>query len=303
MASPHVVALSAVGFNSKTRTVKNFNLQVANALVYDDTAQYPSNALQKPQSGPLFARMSFTTELNPSGSAAGAKTPPDDMLFEACGIQGTVNGTTDTTYTVSGASADVTAVALSSRIGDATGYKQLCSNAVGNLSLSAGARAPIMCNWTFDGTYTAPTEATLADALSNGGLAPVCIGTITLNSDTLVMKSFNIDLGNITNAPNLDMAGTNGVASPGIVNQSPVFTTVVEVPAFATANYWTDLTSNTVTPFSIAIGTGAGFVITITGKGYLTAAQQLQNVNGRLGAQLSYRMGWSSGEPIAIAFT
>ncbi len=302
MAAPHVVQLSEVGFNSKTRTVKGLSLQLPDAIIYDDTAQYPLNSRQAPQAGPKFARCSFVTELNPSGSSGGAKTPPDALLFKACGIKETVATTVSTTYDFDGL-LTTTAVNLIVKQGVGTGYYQLCSNAVGNLTMSMSPNTPILCAWNFDGTYTAPTEADLTDSLDNGGYPPMCIGTITLNSDALVMKSFSIALNNATNGPNLNMAATNGVSNPVLVNQAPTFETVVELPAMATANYWTDLTGHQLTPFSFAIGTGAGYVITITGKGYLVAAQQLQSLNGVLGARLSYRMDWASGSPISIAFT
>jgi len=304
MTAPHVVQLSEIGFNSKTRTVKGLSLQVADAIMYDDTAQYPLNSRQAPQAGPKFARMSFITELNPSGSSGGAKTPPDALLLKACGIKETVATTVSTTYDLDGQIAiNQTPVALISKQGSGTGYYQLCSNAVGNLTISGNPNTPLICAWNFDGTYTAPTEADLTDAIENGGLAPMCIGTITLNTDALVMKAFTIALNNANNAPNLNMAGTNGLSNPVLVNQAPMFETVVELPVMSTANYWTDLTSHTLTPFSFAIGTGAGYVTTITGKGYLMAAQQLQSLNGVLGARLAYRMDWASGSPISIAFT
>ena len=303
MASPHVVALSAVGFNSITRTVKNLNAQVAGGITYNDTAQFPQNSAQGPVDGPAFAGMSFDTEMNPSGSSGGSKTPSDHMLFEACGWEGTVNGTTDTTYTWTGSSANVTAVDLSSRVGDGEGYLQPCSSAVGNFSLLFEPRSVPICSWGFTGTYTTPTEATLTDTLTNGGAAPISIGTITLGTDTLVMKRFMINSNNVLNGPNFDMASTNGVASPNKIGGIPTFSTVVEIPAFSTANFVTDWTSQTLTAFSIAIGSGAGYVITVTVKGYLSAFPQLQSVGGNLGALLTYRMDTASGSPIAIAYT
>ena len=302
MAAPHVIQLAEVGFNSKTRTVKGLSLQVADAITYDDTAQYPLNNRQSPQAGPKFARMSFVTELNPSGSSGGAKTPPDALLLKACGIAETVSTTVSTTYTLDGL-LTTTAVALISKEGVGTGYYQLCSNAVGNLTISGSPNTPLMCAWNFDGTYTAPTEADLTDAIENGGLAPMCIGTITVNSDALVMKSFTLNLNNANNSPNLNMAGTNGVSNPNIVNQAPTYEFVVETPAFSVANFWTDYTSHTLVPFSFAIGSGAGFVITITGKGYMMAPPQALGVNGNLGTRLAYRMDWAAASQIAIAFT
>ena len=303
MASPHVIMLAKVGFNSIVRTAKNVQLQVAQSAIYDDTAQYPLNERLSPQAGAKFSTLSFTTELNPSGSAAGAKTPPDGVLFKACGLDEAVVGTTSTTYTVNGdLPTEETPLNIDTSVGN--GYKQTCGSAVGNVVLNMIPGQPIMCNWLFNGTYTAPSETAISDTVTNGGLAPVCInGTITLNSDTLVMKSFSINLNNVSNAPNLDMAATNGTQAPHLVNQAPTFETVVELPALSTANYWTDLTNHTITPFSFAIGSGAGYVITITGKGYLMSAQQLQNLSGMLGARLVYRMDWASGSPIAIAFT
>ena len=200
---------------------------------------------------------------------------------------------------------DVTAVALASRVGDGTGFYQTCSNAVGNLSIVLEPRSVPICNWSFTGTSVAPTEATTpTDALGNAGAAPQSIGTITLATDTVVMKRFAINFNQMLNGPNLDLASTTGVANPNIVGGIPTFSTTVEVPAFSTNNYVTDWTASTLTAFSIALGTGAGYVITITGKGVLAQYPQFAaGANGNLVANLSYRMDTAAGSPITIVYT
>lgn len=302
MAAPHIIALSKVGFNSKTRSVYNLSLNVAGIDVFNDTSQTPMGGIEAPVSGPAYANMSFTTRMNPSGSSGGAKTPPDALLFKACGFTETVATTVSTTYALTDPPV-YTAVALESSIGN--GYKQPCSNALGSCVLRWEPGSPGMIDWNFTGTYTAPTEAAISDALSNGGAAPKSVGTITIAGDTLIVKRASIAVNAGNNGPNYDLAASNGVANPVGTAQFPVFDATVQFPALATNNYITDLTAaaGTLSAISLAIGTGAGYVITTTMKGYLIGVPELQNIGGVLNARLLYRMDWVTGSPLAIAYT
>lgn len=301
MAAPHVVQLTKVGFNSATRTVSNISLTDIGIDVYDDTSQTPFNSMQNPIAGPAYTPMGFTTEMNPSGSAAGAKTPPDGTLMKACWMKEDINGTTDTTYSLTGLPTDATAATLTKSIG--AGYLMTCTDALGSLTIRMAPNQPPLCDWRFTGKYTAPSEATIADALDNGGLAPVCIGTCTVAGDTLVLKNATINIANTINGPRYDMAGTNGVSSPVVGGQICTASMLIELPAVATENYITDLLAGTVLAVSLAIGSGAGYVITITFKGYLTGVPQFSTAGGVLHATLNMRMGWAATEPLEIEFT
>lgn len=301
MAAPHVIELTKVGYNSKTHVVSNYSLSDVGIDVYDDTSQAPFNSQLNPIAGAKYINTSFTTELNPSGSAAGAKTSPHGVLLKGCWFKETVATTVSTTYTLTGAVADYTAVTIGKAIG--AGYLQTCTTGLGSVTFRLSPQSPVMCDWSFGGTYATPTEATIADALDDGGAAPICIGTCTVNADTLVLSSMTITVSNAIKHPRYDMAATYGVSAPVMTGQICTMSLNVELPAFATENYITDLLAATVIPISVAIGTGAGYVTTITAKGYLTGPPALTNAGGILGATLNLRMGWATGEPLSIAFT
>jgi hypothetical protein len=301
MTAPHVVALTKLGFNSISRTVSNFSLNDAVIDVYDNTASAPFNKLLNPVAGAAYCNMSFSTELNPSGSAAGAKTPPDGYLLRGCWFKQTIATTVSTTYALTGVVADYTAATISKSLGNL--YLFVCTSALGSVTLKYTPNAPIMCDWNFGGTYTAPAETALSDAAGDGGAAPVCIGTCTVNSDTVVLESMTINVANSIKHPRYDMAATNGVAVPLMGGQICTAQLTFELPAMSTENYITDLVAGTAIPVSVAIGSGAGYVITTTFTGYQTGVHTFTNSRGILAATLNLRMGWDTGEPLSIAFT
>jgi len=316
MASPHVTRLTRVGFNSITRSVSNLSIDPVQAIVFDDTGQYPFNRLQPPVAGGLYSRLSFTTRLNPSGSSAGAKVPPDGYLLKGCGWKETLvgggppaTGTTSATYTATGNPDDLTAVDLTTSMGiEAVTNKNLlqnCSNALGNVAFRIVAGQPIMCDWNFDGIMTVPTEgAALTDTLTNGGAAPAAIGgTVKLNEDSLVFKEITINSGAGNDSPNLSIGADGGVADPNFTMMNPTISFLVTYPSFTTENYYTDLAAGTLLPFECAIGSGAGYVISIAGDGYLTDVPRVTDVRGINCARINMRMDWATGSPIIISFT
>lgn len=305
MAAPHFIPMSEVGFNSKTRTVYGLSLPTPTINVFDDTAQAPLDALLQPLGGGQQQPIAFSTEFNPSGSAAGAKTPPDALLFKACGLHETIATTVSWTASFTGdLVTDTTPVDISVAVGNA--LKFVADDAVGNLTMRAVAGQPLMLDWSFLGTYTAPSEAALSDAIANGGVAPVCVNNTTaLGGDTLVIRSWTLALNNVIES-RPDLSAATGYQDPKIVSQIPTLDVLIEVTDLATANYWTNLLTqgNVLTTWSTVVGTGAGFVITVTGKFYLATAPTLQTLGaGIAGMRLFFRMDTVSGSPIAIALT
>lgn len=305
MAAPHLIPMSEIGFNSKTRTVYNLALPTPVIDVFKDTSLMPLDGYLQPLGGGQRQPLAFTTALNPSGSAAGPKTPPDAMLFAACGLKCVISTTASWTASFTGdLITDVTPVDISVAVGNA--LKFVADDAVGNLTIRALAGQPIMLDWNFEGAYTAPSEAALSDALANGGPAPVCVAnTTSLDGDTLVIRSWSIALNNVIDV-RPDLSAATGYQDSKIVRQTPTLEMLIEIPAVGTANYWTDLLTQggTLKAFSTVVGTGAGYIITVTGKFYLAAAPALQTLGaGILGARLSYQMDTVSGSPIEIALT
>lgn len=303
MAAPHIIPMSKVGFNSKTRTVKNLAVPVPVIDVYNDTNQAPMAGMLQPLGGGQQQPFSFTTLFNPSGSAAGAKTPPDALLFGAVGVKCTIATTVSWTAAYTGdLITDVTPVTMAVAVGDALKFN--AANAVGNLTMRAVAGAPLELDWTFLGTYSAATEAAIADALANGGAAPVCVNNTTTIGAAVVVRSWTLALNNtIDSRP--DLAAATGYQAPKLVRQTPTLEAVIELPALATKNFWTDLLTqgNVLHTFSTVLGTGAGYVITITGKFYLMGVTPVALGAGLLGVRLSYQMDTVAGSLLSIALT
>ena len=158
--------------------------------------------------------------------------------------------------------------------------------------------------FTGAGTYTEPTEAALAATLETKAHPVAAKGlTVTLALETLVLKEIIVRLNNQTNSPNYDVCGTNGVAVPIVTDQDPTVELLAVLPAFATANYFSDFTLETMLAFSAAIGTVAGNICTITGDLYLIN-YELVNVDGVSCIRLTGEHSWAAADTkLTWAFT
>lgn len=293
---PHVIAATTMEWGSKTHRVFDVSWDVVNADVYDTTVQMPMTKRNHPVPGALYTVISFKTLLAGSGAGAGAaKTPPMGALLKACGLKETISTTVSTTYAWTGdLTTDTTPVDIDLYLGAAV--KLPIGSAVGNVSFDFTAAQP--CVMTFDmvGTYTAPTEAAgSADDETHGNPFPCKNMTLTVGTKTLVTKNLTINLNNENNAVNYDAAAANGIDDPDLVNQNPTFSVLAEMPAFSTANYWTDLAAETNTVLAAVLGVGASNINTFAMSGYLRAHPVISDVNGIAAIGLDYQMGTLSG--------
>jgi len=308
--SPLIIPMSKVGYQQSidgaalaaaTRTVMNLSVPSPVIDVFSGGEHYPMGGQLQPLGGGQLQPISFSTYFNPSGeSGAVAKTPPDGALFMACGMKQAVTGTASATYTYTGdLVTDTTAATMSAAVGN--GLKFTATTAVGNLTLRGVAGQPVVLDWSFLGLYS-KTDAGITDALNNGGGAPVCVGnTTTLGGDTLVMRSWTIALNNAIDS-RADLAAATGYQTPKITRQTPTLEVLVECPVIATEDYFADMLTQggKSLAFSTVLGTGAGYVITITGTFYLGGVQGVA-LGNLYGLRLSCQQDPTA--PLTIALT
>ena len=293
--SPHILSMTEIEFNSKSHRVENLGFSPVVADVHETTATLPISKRDTPVAGAIWTGgWGFDYWVSGSGSAGTA--PPMDKLLLACGLNESVSAGVSVTYLSTGdLDTDLTRVNLDMFIGD--GLKVPVPNAVGNMSMAFRPGEPVKMRFDFEGTYTAPTEAAGAASLVTAAHPPAAKGlTATVGGDTLVLKEVDTSLNNVNNSPNYDAVAANGVANPDLTDTAPDYSFLAVLPAFATANYWTDFLAETKTDLSVVLGGTAGNIMTLTASGYPLGPPDLTDVNGILQARMNYRVGWGSGD-------
>lgn len=300
---PHVIAETELEWNSKSHRVMNFSVDGPQANVFDTRIQAPIKNRHHPVPGSMWTRINFDTFA--AGSAAAGTAPVTiGPLLIAAGADENLTPATSAIYDFDGAlTTNTVGQTIDEYIGDA--YKVPHGTCVGNLVATMDAGQPLVCSWSMDGTYTAPTEAAGAAALSGDADPFPCKGlTGTVGGETLVLRQFVMNLNNETNSPNLNIVGTNGVAVPTLVNQAPSLEILAVLPALATANYFTDFTTEFKTDVSIVVGSVAGNILTITASGYQNTIPEIVDIDGVAFVRLRYDVGWKSTDTVLTwAFT
>ena len=292
MAAPHIAALTEVSVNSKIIPVMDFTSDVAKMESVQRNTMIPIAKRSIPRAGILWAEMAYTMELSGSGVVATAWELGN--CLKACAMKETVSPGVSVSYTVTGdLVTDVTAVDLESYQGDALQVD--CSNSVGDVTFDFLAGDTAKAILGYQGTYTAPTEDATTDALSTFADPVVCKGLVaTVDGETVVLEQMVIALNNeIKQRRNL--AGTNGISNPKIVDQVPTCFLKFEIPDFSTLNVWNLATTNTRIEVSLVLGTVAGNILTVTVHGYITSPRTVSD-GGILMYEMDLDMSWKAAD-------
>lgn len=236
-----------------------------------------------------------------AGSGSAGTAPNIDALYEACGLKGTNDPGVSEIY-AHDATISHTAVTLEAYQGDT--LQQDLTSGAGNMVITGTPGIPLMGSFDLNGIWTAPTEDTNAATLATSADAPIFkASTMTLASDDLVWRSFELNLNNeVTERP--DGGATEGIAPPLITNINHRITLVAEVPAFSVANYWTSWEGSTKMAFSMVVGSTAGNIITITASLYHAAAPVMSFDGGIQLVTLDLEVSeLADDDQLAIAFT
>lgn len=294
MAAPWVSAMTRVSDGTNSQYVFDYNYDLIQANTFDGSSHVPIGNRPHDTPGALWSAASMKSLVAGSGTAG---TPPDvDLWLKACALKYQNAPATSDTYSVTGdLKTDFTAGTVETALGN--GILQTCTSAAGNLIVRLEAGQPAIYEFTMDGVYAAASEAALADAFATRANPQSCVGlTITMDTETLVLKDCTFNLNNENDSPNLDIAGTNGTSACNVTNQKPTMEFTAYLPAFATANYWTDYTAQNQLSFSGVLGTVAGNILTITGDFYMTAEPEILDLNGMVAVRVTTRMGEAAAD-------
>lgn len=299
MAAPHKVRLTEVVVSTKAIPVFGGTANINTGDTHSRADAQPIFARGKPASGILRSGITgLLIEIAGSGTAGTA--PNIDALYELCGLLGTNDPGVSEIYAYN-ATLGHTASTVSIYQGDA--LLQDCLAPAGNLTINGEVGKPLMASFDMIGQWTAPTEAASAVVLATSADAPILkAATMTLDSDDLVWRSFELALGNVlTERP--DASETNGIAVPLITDRQNRMKLVAEVPAIAT-NYWTDWNASTKLAFNLVVGATAGNIITITCDLYIGAAPVITEVEDLYLVELDCEISdIAADDQLAIAFT
>lgn len=268
MAAPHKQKLTEVVVSTKVIPVFGGTANINTGDTHLRSEAQPLFGRGKPSSGILRSGMSgLLVEIAGSGTAGTA--PNIDAFWEMCGLIGTNDPGVSEIYAY-GATLNHVSSTVGVFQGDA--LQQDMADGVGTAIITGEVGKPLMASLDYLGRWTAPTEASNAVVLATSADAPILkAATMTLNSDDLVWRSFELALNNtLTERP--DASEANGIAVPLITNRNNTLKLVFETPDFSTANHWTDWNASTKLPFSLVVGATAGNIITIAGDTYIAAA-------------------------------
>jgi hypothetical protein len=199
-----------------------------------------------------FVEITFQTELYGSGSVA--LPPRIGALLKASAMSETINSGTSVVYAP--ASTSLSSVTIWVEL---DGVLHKMNGCVGTYKINAEAGKQAMIDWTFNGIYNAPTDASLGAPTfeSTVNLPPLVKSAgLTLNSVALVVNAFTLDMGNtIAQRPSVNAAFA--IAGFHITDRKPVATIDPESELIATYDYRTDILT-TPRNLHLNIGSTAG---------------------------------------------
>jgi hypothetical protein len=217
--------------------------------------------------GGRYSELTFRTEVKASG-AAGTAYAPLGVAFQACSMIETISAGVSVTYAPASAPASANYQGPGKTASIEVymdGLKHQMLGCRGNCKIVLIAGQVCYYEFTFQGTYVAPTDAALPTTTFLAVNPPSLVsGAFTLAGlATVVAEKLEIDFGNqLSMRPSI--SGATGYASAIITNREPVGSTDPEALLVATHDFYGKLISGVEASTSIVVTGGAGNITTIT---------------------------------------
>lgn len=196
-----------------------------------------------------FVEITFKTELYGSGSVA--LPPRIGALLKAAAMSETISSGTAVTYAPASSSLSSCTIWV-----EMDGVLHKANGCVGTFKVNAEAGKQAVVDWTFNGIYNAPTDASLGTPTfeSTVDLPPLVKSAgLTLNSVALVVNAFTLDMGNtIAQRPSVNAAFA--IAGFHVTDRKPVATIDPESELIAVYDYRTDILT---TPRNLHLNVGS----------------------------------------------
>jgi hypothetical protein len=249
--------------------------------------------------GEQSAEISFKVHVYGSGSIALA--PRIGALLKACGLAETIQSGTSVTYTTTSSSISSVTIWLWK-----DGRKHVMNGARGTMKLIYDAGQFLTAEFTFQGTYVAPTVVANPTCTyeSTAKTPPVCLSSnFTYNSKTtLITKSVELDLGN-TLAKKVSLSAATGITGFEITERKPMVTIDPECQVETSYTFRTEQLTSTKA-LSVVATRAAGNIITLNVPYYNITKIEYADREGILVEKITGECADSSGDDgLTLVFT
>jgi len=307
-----LLALEEDGYASGSVPVPANNAIAAEEVSYS----YPGEVLERnlqndslspdsPLIGKRYTEITFSCELKGSGTAGTAPAIGD--LLEACGFSESIDAGLSVVYAPD--STEMKSVRIymydyNSGGGNAKLHDIQGARGSFELVLEAGQRP--MINFTFQGLYEIPEDVANPSPVYGETTKPPVVesASFEINSETtLVVQALNIDMANeLVQSEGIN--ASTGVSKIVIVGRKPNGSFNPEVVTIATEDFFTDWVGATQRDLSVALGSVAGNICTITAPKVTYDTINDGDRNGIRINEIPFHLGKDSGnDELVLTFT
>ena len=243
--------------------------------------------------------VNFMTELRGSGAAG---TPPEGIgaLLQACAMQETIVPATSVTYAP--ASSGFKSVTLYVYMDGILHQVQGC---VGDVEISVVAGEIPMLKWKIKGLYETPTDIAFPSSYGPDATVPVPAKNLaaTFDAYAAVIHELTLKLNNVlTERPHL--GAIHGVAGFQVTDRNPEGEIIIEAVTLATKNFWPKFEGDTVQVLSMAIGSVAGNICTISANQCRIRQLPYEDADGIWTQPIPFQLARNvSNDELSIVFT
>jgi hypothetical protein len=203
--------------------------------------------------------ISVTWECRGSGTAG---TPPEvDALLQSCALASTVEVDTSVTYAPVSTPASHKSCTI---YWYEDGLLHKAVGCRGTVSINMAANGIPKMDFSMQGIYVAPVDATLPSPTLGTTIPPVVNDAgMTIGSYTPVATSFELSLANQVEK-RMDINAADGVAGYTIVDRKPTGSVDPEAELLETFDPWTAWQNGTTAALSATAGSTAGNITTVS---------------------------------------
>jgi len=251
--------------------------------------------------GARFATLTFSTDFKGAGDP-GDIVPDIDPLLRACGLAVTANAGTSHVYTTDNSAHECVDIAANFVDGSAAFRTVRLGSARGSFTLTMEVGQPVRANWTFMGVWmgtgTAGTDSTVAGIVDGSGwtldqayvnIVPPAFMGVTFTLAAAAIPCFTTC--NLDHGAQLAMRGcaaeATGYKACDITGFNPTFSVNPLAQLAATYNPFDDMIQGTLVALSLAIGSTAGNIWTITAPQFQITSIGQQETDGLYRDQIS----------------
>jgi hypothetical protein len=186
------------------------------------------------------------------------------------------------------------------------GIEHVMAGCMGTFQVSAEAGGIATCEWTFTGTYSAPTAVAMPVQTLNQTIPPlVQQAGLSWNGSTsgLFAGGFNIDMGNEI-ALRRDVNAAFGLDSIYISGRNPTGSFTPEASTSLSSSFWADWGASVTRVFSVQVGNAQGNTVIFSAPAtQITGVSYGDRDNIRTyDVNLAFRRGATGNDELTVLF-